>query len=210
MFNFAEQSLSSIPSLLLNSSYIDLDRLLHDISQLDDQIDPESDGYLAEQSINFRERAVTMVSGLNESFESGSPVQFKIKDPLDESSLTGFINSFFDEVNDEIRKVFVYYSKKEKELFVNLNSSLFLEQTYKTFNQDERGKFFNQLSWIIAETNQLIEICSLNFKAFHVIFNMFDAKIKFKSSKNSFVYLQKLLNRGNSNLKYLISMTVFP
>ena len=178
------------------------------LGELDDKVDPNMQQYLVEQSINLRERAVTIVSELNDSLDDGSCVQYKVKGKLDQEAVKEYAESFFFETSEEIKKVFIYYTKKEKELFVSLNSILHLEQNYKTFNDNEKGKVFNQIGWVVEETNNLIDLSSLNFRSIQLVLDSFEERLGKKSQQSSFVYLQKLLNRGNSDLKYLITMSV--
>jgi len=114
------------------------------------------------------------------------------------------IKSFFDTLDEQIKKINVFYSTQEKDIYQKINKRI--------KNQTEiKGESFSNILKELDLINYLCELCSQiiifiywNIKALKNILYIFDNSTYPIIDSMSFGYIKKHLSKNNSNLLYIL------
>jgi SPX domain protein involved in polyphosphate accumulation len=119
------------------------------------------------------------------------------------------VKKFLAMLDSEIKKIYIFFMNKERELYVSINSHLHIRQTYETFNIQNIVKELEEL-WNVSEVAlNLTKYISLNMMAIKAILNKFDRNFEKVYGKISFAYAQKKIQAKNSDLLYILQFKVF-
>ena len=112
---------------------------------------------------------------------------------------------FTDELDKEIKKVFVFFTNKEKKLYKDINKYLHQKEDYPEFDLSEYMVHFNQLYELSKYNFNLSIFVYYNLKAVIKILKKYDKKVigKDKDSQISFNYIQTKLEQQKSDILYL-------
>ena len=134
------------------------------------------------------------------------PIQENEKENNILNSLDEKIKSFTQDLDQEIKKVYIFFTAKEKKLYKDINKYLHQKEDYEEFD----------LSEYLSQCNLLLELSTYNFnlsvftyynlKAVLKILKKFDKKIigaKNKKNHILFDYIQTKLEAQNSDMLYL-------
>ena len=112
---------------------------------------------------------------------------------------------FTDELDKETKRVYVFFTNKEKKLYKDINKYLHQKEDYPEFDLSEYMVHFNQLYELSKYNFNLSIFVYYNLKAVIKILKKYDKKIigKDKESQISFNYIQTKLEQQNSDLLYL-------
>ena len=116
------------------------------------------------------------------------------------------IKYFTDELDKEIKRVYVFFSNKEKKLYKDINKCLHQKEDYAEYELNEYLTQFNLLLELSAYNHNLSIFIYYNLKAVLKILKKFDKKIVGKKNKEKhilFNYIQKKLEEQNSDILYL-------
>ena len=116
------------------------------------------------------------------------------------------IKYFTDELDKEIKRVYVFFSNKEKKLYKDINKCLHQKEDYAEYELNEYLTQFNLLIELSAYNHNLSIFIYYNLKAVLKILKKFDKKIVGKKNKEKhilFNYIQKKLEEQNSDILYL-------
>ena len=116
------------------------------------------------------------------------------------------IKYFTDELDKEIKRVYVFFSNKEKKLYKDINKCLHQKEDYADYELNEYLTQFNLLLELSAYNHNLSIFIYYNLKAVLKILKKFDKKIVGKKNKEKhilFNYIQKKLEEQNSDILYL-------
>ena len=116
------------------------------------------------------------------------------------------IKYFTDELDKEIKRVYVFFSNKEKKLYKDINKCLHQKEDYAEYELNEYLTQFNLLLELSAYNHNLSIFIYYNLKAVLKILKKFDNKIVGKKNKEKhilFNYIQKKLEEQNSDILYL-------
>ena len=112
---------------------------------------------------------------------------------------------FTDELDKEIKKVYVFFTNKEKKLYKDINKYLHQKEDYPEFDLSEYLVHFNQIYELSKYNFNLSIFVYYNLKAVKKILKKYDKKVlgKDKDSQISFNYIQTKLEQQNSDILYL-------
>ena len=127
--------------------------------------------------------------------------------PVDEfEKLNQMITDFTDLVDKEIKKVFVFFTNKEKKLYKDINKHLHQKEDYPDYDLSEYLVHFNLLYELSKFNFNLSIFVYYNLKAVLKILKKFDKKVigpKNKDNHILFNYIQTKLEEQNSDILYL-------
>ena len=130
-----------------------------------------------------------------------------LKNDIDSSS-TSKIKSFFDLLDKEIKKIYIFYSSKEKDLYQSINKKIQNKEKTKNKSCQEIIKEINSLNYLSNLCLELLAFIYLNILALKKILNSLDNYINTKKESISYKYLKKFLSKDNSDLIYILSFKI--
>ena len=116
------------------------------------------------------------------------------------------IKHFTEELDKEIKRVFVFFTNKEKKLYKDINKCLHQKEDYAEFELNEYYTQFNILLELSVYNFNLSVFTYYNLKAVLKILKKFDKKIVGRKNKKKhilFYYIQAKLEEQNSDMLYL-------
>ena len=115
------------------------------------------------------------------------------------------ITEFTDSLDKEIKKVYVFFTNKEKKLYKDINKYLHQKEDYPEFDLSEYLVHFNSLYELSRYNFNLAIFVFYNLKAVLKILKKFDKKVVGKDKDNHilFNYIQTKLEEQNSDILYL-------
>ena len=116
------------------------------------------------------------------------------------------IKHFTEELDKEIKRVFVFFTNKEKKLYKDINKCLHQKEDYADFELNEYYTQFNILLELSVYNFNLSVFTYYNLKAVLKILKKFDKKIVGRKNKKRhilFYYVQTKLEEQNSDMLYL-------
>jgi SPX domain protein involved in polyphosphate accumulation len=119
-----------------------------------------------------------------------------------------FITQFTGMLDSEIKKIYFFFQKKERELYVSINSHLHLRETFNTFNVYNIMKEYEELCNISDESKKLSKFINENMIALRHILYKFDKYFKQYCNKQSFNYIDRKIKAKNSDLLYILQFKV--
>ena len=145
----------------------------------------------------------------NSNPENLLPIQNDDKDNNENNHLETLedkIKKFTEELDKEIKRVYVFFTNKEKKLYKDINKFLHQKEDYKDFELSEYLSQFNSLLELSIYNFNLSVFTYYNLKAVIKILKKFDKKIigiKNKKRHILFNYIQAKLEEQNSDMLYL-------
>ena len=134
------------------------------------------------------------------------PIQENEKDNNVLNSLDEKIKKFTEDLDQEIKRVYIFFIAKEKKLYKDINKYLHQKDDYEEFNLNEYLSQFNLLLELSVYNFNLSVYTYYNLKAVLKILKKFDKKIigaKNKKNHIFFDYIQTKLEAQNSDMLYL-------
>ena len=128
------------------------------------------------------------------------------KDNIIYETLEDKIKHFTEELDKEIKRVFVFFTNKEKKLYKDINKCLHQKEDYADFELNEYYTQFNILLELSVYNFNLSIFTYYNLKAVLKILKKFDKKIIGRKNKKKhilFYYIQTKLEEQNSDMLYL-------
>ena len=116
------------------------------------------------------------------------------------------IKHFTEELDKEIKRIFVFFTNKEKKLYKDINKCLHQKEDYADFELNEYYTQFNILLELSVYNFNLSIFTYYNLKAILKILKKFDKKIIGRKNKEKhilFYYIQAKLEEQNSDMLYL-------
>ena len=112
------------------------------------------------------------------------------------------IKNFISLLNDEIKRMYIFFNKEEKSLHRDINTRLYSKDEYNALEKDEFINEFNTLNEISLKTVDLAKYAFFNFKALIKIVKKFDKKCLPPNSRHyiKVKYIQHKLEEQNSDL----------
>ena len=114
------------------------------------------------------------------------------------------ISQFNTLLDKELKKVYIFYVAKERELYIGMNMRLHGKDNYYTLSPQGIDNEFNELLKISSETYLLMKYLVLNLTALFKILKKFDKKFKHFDVKLSIDYIVAKLKLKSSDLFYLL------
>lgn len=123
-------------------------------------------------------------------------------------SVSNHANKFVSLLNTELKRVYLHFMSKERELYVSINSHLHLRQSYDTFNLENIKRESEEL-WRIAESAlTLSKFIHINMLAIKKILKKFDKHLGKIYEKISSKYIREKIESKNSDLLYILQFKV--
>ena len=123
------------------------------------------------------------------------------------SNLEKWSEEFQKDLDKDIKKVYIFFSGKERILYKQINESLHLKNDDEIFNLKGYTDVFKHLKEISELSLHMSYFIFYNLKAVIKILKKFDKKIitpKFKDYQIRFIYIQTKIEEQNSDILYLI------
>ena len=118
------------------------------------------------------------------------------------------IKPFFDLLDKEIKKIYNFYSSKEKDLYQNINKKIQNKENIKKKSCNEIIKEIDELEYLSNLCLELLEFIYLNILALKNILNTLDNIVNTQTQSISYNYLKKYLSQDNSDLIYILSFKI--
>ncbi len=114
---------------------------------------------------------------------------------------------FKEEVEKNIKTVFLFYAKNEKMIYKSINTSLYQKDDYPELTLKEFSEQFNSLKNTANNCLEISNYVFLNMKALFKILKKFDKKILVKNGLKEMTlnFVQSLLENTNSDLLYMFN-----
>ena len=130
-----------------------------------------------------------------------------LANPVDQFDLLNdTITKFTDDIDKEIKRIFVFFTNKEKRLYKDINKYLHQKDDYPEFDLSEYLVHFNQLYELSKFNFNLSVFVFYNLKAILKILKKFDKKVVGQEQKENhilFNYIQTKLEQQNSDILYM-------
>jgi len=123
------------------------------------------------------------------------------------SNLEKWSEEFQKDLDKDIKKVYIFFSGKERILYKQINESLHLKNDDEIFNLKGYTDVFKHLKEISDLSLQMSYFIYYNLKAVIKILKKYDKKIvtpKHKDYQIRFIYIQTKIEEQNSDILYLI------
>lgn len=166
----------------------------------------------------FSNNEEIMINSPTSSAESGIVVKkenrlnFDIKIENSHANVDKLIDSRFNEfiklMDSEIKKIYLFFVNRERELYVSINSHLHIRQTFDSFNLRNIEKEFEELYNISLVTFNISKFIQMNMTAIKKILKKFDRNFEEFYGKISLKYIQKKLECKNSDLLYILQFKI--
>ena len=129
--------------------------------------------------------------------------------PIEKNEIISkYIKEFTGELDKESRKVYIFFSKNEKQLYKDINKYLHIKDDFSNFNLDDYLSQYSELKDLSLISLKMSKYVYYNLKCLIKILTKFDKKIidskdKDDQIKNS--YIISKLEDQNSDILYLIN-----
>ena len=134
------------------------------------------------------------------------PIQNNNEENNTLNTLEEKIKKFTDDLDAEIKKVYIFFTNKEKKLYKDINKYLHQKEDYADFELTEYLTQFQSLLELSVYNFNLSIFTYYNLKAVLKILKKFDKKIIGSKNKDKhifFNYIQAKLEEQNSDMLYL-------
>ena len=115
------------------------------------------------------------------------------------------IDSFIKSLDKEIKKIYIFYSSKEKDIYQKINKKIQNKSKIYDKNPSDLIKEMNSLLYISELCKQIIIYIFWNIKALKTILFIFDKSTKNIVDSLAYLYLKKYLAQNNSDIIYILN-----
>ena len=122
--------------------------------------------------------------------------------------INNLIKEFTDELDKEIRMIYIFFSKKEKQLYKDINVYLHIKDDYTNYDLEDYLKQYQELQKVSLTDLNLSNYVYYNLKACIKILKKFDKKVIGLKDKDNHIkinYIITKLEEQNSDILYLIN-----
>ena len=131
----------------------------------------------------------------------------KMKEKENVDSLNYNIKEFTEELDKEIKKVFIFFANRERTLYKEINKHLYIRNNYEQFEIGNYLNEFSKLYDISVNSLNLSEFVYYNNVAIMKILKKFDHKIIGPKDTENYIskgYIQNKLEEQNSDIIYML------
>jgi SPX domain protein involved in polyphosphate accumulation len=118
------------------------------------------------------------------------------------------LNQFTCRLDCEIKKIYLFFQKKERDLYIAINSHLHIRETFNTFNTYNIMKEYEELCLIANEAKNLTSFVNMNMIALKHSLLKFDYYFEKYYSKQCSSYIERKIKAKNSDLLYILQFKV--
>lgn len=213
---FQSRKIDKISTITLD--YIDLKLIINEIGKINEMINQLSHSSLNTSNFDppFNQENT---ENLLDSSPKTEPSKFEVSTPKTLSisikneveilfSTTTYgihIKNLASQINSEIKKVFITYTKVERDLYIRINSQIVFKNNYKQFNILQLTTRIKELHGILSDVKSLCDFVALNNDCLRHIFSYLDeigplihvSNLSLKLFRNHFEF-------PNSDLNYIL------
>ena len=115
------------------------------------------------------------------------------------------IKSFFQLLDKEVKKLNVFYSSKEKDIYQSINKKIQNKSQIKEKPCQDILKEIDDLDYLNELCLQVLCFIYINIQALKSILRILDKSINNEDQSISYKYIKKFLSQNNSDLIYILS-----
>ena len=130
------------------------------------------------------------------------PIQENEKDNNVLNSLDEKIKKFTEDLDQEIKRVYIFFIAKEKKLYKDINKYLHQKDDYEEFNLNEYLSQFNLLLELSVYNFNLSVYTYYNLKAVLKILKKFDKKIIGEKNKKNHIFFDYIQTKIRVNSRF--------
>lgn len=120
----------------------------------------------------------------------------------------GLLKKFKDKLDSEIKKIYFFFSQKERELYVLINSRLHIRDSYGNFSFSQLIKEIFEIKKISQIALNLSKFIHLNMTSIKKILKKFDKNFYHIYGKVTMLYIYKKLELKHSDLLYILNLKI--
>ena len=124
---------------------------------------------------------------------------------MDSSSSQAQIKSLFDLLDKEVKKIHIFYSSKEKDIYQRINKQIKNRSKIIAKTSKEIVMEIDDLNYITNLSLQVLGFIYINIQALKSILSLLDNSLNTVSQSISYKYIKKFLSKDNSDLIYILS-----
>jgi MFS family permease len=118
------------------------------------------------------------------------------------------LKNFVDKLDSEIKKVYLFYSNIERELYLQINSRLHRRVNYETYSYFEVNKELDNLIKLAHITSSFCKYMNDNMMAIKKILQKFDKNFEKYFGKISMKFLKSKIDKSNSDFNYILNFKI--
>jgi hypothetical protein len=162
------------------------------------------------EKMNLKEQNIEFTPNQEIKINSPGSADFEPNKNLseEEKKYEEILNNFIKLLDQEIKKIYIFFMNKERELYISINSHLHIRQTYENFDLKSIAREFIELNKISSVTLNITKFIDLNMTAIKTILKKFDDKFSDFYGRISIKYIQKKLESKNSDLLYILQFKI--
>ena len=115
------------------------------------------------------------------------------------------IKLFFQSLDKEIKKIYIFFSTKEKDIYQKINKKIQNKNNIKNKEINEILKEIDSIKYISELCKQIIMFIYWNIKALKNVLDFFGKSTKTITESLSYIYLKNFLAKNNSDLIYILN-----
>ena len=115
------------------------------------------------------------------------------------------IKSLFALLDKEVKKLHIFYSSKEKDIYKNINKKIQNKSNIINKSCDEIIKEIDNLDYLSQLCLNVLGFIYLNIQALKSILSLLDNSLNTDYQSISYKYIKKFLSKDNSDLIYILS-----
>lgn len=123
-------------------------------------------------------------------------------------SLQEFISNFKEDLDKQLKKIYICFIQNERKLYVAINSHLHIRQNYDTFSIQQISKELDDLKHTAQYTYNIINYISINLNALKNLLRLFDKSFKSIYGELSALYISNKINTAGSDLAYILRFKI--
>ena len=157
-----------------------------------------------EKYLNYKEYKQKIKVLVN---EKNNNEYLSMSDNEKEKKITGWTFQFEDSLDKDIKKVYIFFSNKERTLYKKINKLLHMKEEYGNFELGDYLEQYKELNDLSILSLNISEFIYYNLKAVMKILKKYDKKVigpDFKHFHIKTNYIQAKLEEQNSDILYLI------
>ena len=153
----------------------------------------------------YKKRIKSLVNEKNED-------EFIIKKNYDkENEIANWTFQFEEDLDKDIKKIYIFFSNKERILYQKINKLLHMKEEYGDFELEDYLSQYKDLNELSVLSLNISEFIYYNLKAIIKILKKYDKKVigqEFKNMKIKINFIQAKLEEQNSDILYLLKFKI--
>jgi hypothetical protein len=125
-----------------------------------------------------------------------------------ENQNSELLKKFKDALDAEIKKIYIFFAGKERELYVSINSHLHIKQSYESFSLANIKKEIIEINKISSIALSVSKFIHLNMISIKKILKKFDKNFQHIFGRITFPFIQKKLELKHSDLLYILNLKI--